>query len=37
MRCMDSVKASVERKKMNVEEAKRCAQARGEWRRAVYS
>jgi hypothetical protein len=34
---MDSVKASVERKGMNVEEAKRCAQDRGEWRRVVYS
>jgi hypothetical protein len=29
--------ASVERKLMNVEEAKRCAQGRGEWRRVVYS
>jgi hypothetical protein len=37
MRWIDSVKASVERKGMNAEEAKRCAQDRGEWRRVVYS
>jgi hypothetical protein len=37
MRWMDSVKASVKRIGMNVEEAKRCAQDRGEWRSVVYS
>jgi hypothetical protein len=37
MRWMDSVKASVESKGMNVEEAKRCMQYCGESRRVVYS
>jgi hypothetical protein len=34
---MDGVGASVGRKGMNIEEEKRCAQDRGEWRRVVYS
>jgi hypothetical protein len=37
VRWMDSVKASVEMKEMHIEEAKKCAQDRGEWRRVVYS
>jgi hypothetical protein len=35
MRWMYGVKASVERKIMNVEEVIRCVQDRGEWRRVV--
>jgi hypothetical protein len=37
IRWMDSLKASLERMVMNVEEARRCVQDRGEWRRVVYS
>jgi hypothetical protein len=37
MRWMDNVKASVERKGMNVEEARMCVQDRSAWRRVVYS
>jgi hypothetical protein len=37
MRWMDGVGMSVGRKGMNIEEAKRCAQDSGEWRRVVCS
>jgi hypothetical protein len=37
MRWMDDVKIRIERKGLNVEEARMCMQDSGSWRRVVYA